>query len=759
MKLTAIYCIAAFILAHGITQGQDSFYDISTIQTIEIEFDFENWDYRLDTAKHGADGYTMAKKVMINGVSFDSVGVKFKGNSSYDSTYIKNPFTIALDEYKNQTYQGYKTLKLANCFSDPSMIREVLSYQIVKNYIDAPKANFATITVNKKPLGLYSNVESINKSFCSSRYGSSKGAFFSCSPTVKPTPQTKSNLLYLDTQDSAAYLKFYEIKSEAGWGELISLCDSLTRNPGSITRVMDIERVLWMLAINSVMVNLDSYTGVFSQNYYLYRDGEDYWNVIPWDYNMSFGGFPFLGASNTSMGTLSLTAMQNLPFTAHGTDKYWPLLSAVINNADLKRRYAAHCKTLLEEIFANGHYIAMAETLRTLIKSEVSNDIHKFYSDEQFTASMNTGVNIGNYVVPGITELMSARVNYLQQLPEIAALSPTVTIDPIKTPALKSTVNVKVMATGTEAIKKVEVYIRFNEYSHFEAIPMYDDGAHNDGSANDGQYGCEFVMKDNIVHYYVYASSDAAGTYLPARSSKEYFTAKAKTGSATKGDVVVNEFLASNSADARNEKDEYADWVELFNNTTSDIDLAGFTMSDDITKPTKFTFPPNSIIPAKGYLALWADENKTTDEYIHLNFKLSASGETILLRTGEGITLDSVVFEAQEADISMGRCPDGVGAFVTMLQPTFFRKNNCISKIEEQKETLTSIYPQPADDIVFATYTSQPQESIILLSMLGEEIAVYPPRQVLEINTSQLANGHYYLKSGNKVLRFTILHE
>jgi len=288
---------------------------------------------------------------------------------------------------------------------------------------------------------------------------------------------------------------------------------------------------------------------------------------------------------------------------------------------------------------------------------------------------------------------------------------------------------------------------------------MYDDGAHNDGTANDGQYGCEFVMKDNIVHYYVYAANEATGRYVPSRSSKEYFMAKAKTGSAIKGDVVVNEFLASNSAGAQNEQDEYADWIELFNNTTSDIDLAGFTLSDDINKPTKFTFPAKSIIPAKGYLAVWADENKTTDEYIHVNFKLSASGETILLRTGEGITLDSVVFEAQEADISLGRCPDGVGAFVTMMQPTFFKTNNCLSNIAEHNEAMTSVYPQPADKVLHITFAQSLPESISLLSMLGEEIAIYPAQQVLEINTSHLANGHYYLKAGNQILRFVILHE
>ena len=60
--------------------GQN-FYDIKTIQKIEITFSQNNWDYQLDTSKAGAEGYIMAKSVAVNGVVFDSVGIKYKGNS------------------------------------------------------------------------------------------------------------------------------------------------------------------------------------------------------------------------------------------------------------------------------------------------------------------------------------------------------------------------------------------------------------------------------------------------------------------------------------------------------------------------------------------------------------------------------------------------------------------------------------------------------------------------------------------------------
>ena len=59
-----------------------------------------------------------------------------------------------------------------------------------------------------------------------------------------------------------------------------------------IETVLDVDRALWMLAFNNVLVNLDSYSGAFRQNYYLYKDQNDRFDPIVWDLNMSFAGFP-----------------------------------------------------------------------------------------------------------------------------------------------------------------------------------------------------------------------------------------------------------------------------------------------------------------------------------------------------------------------------------------------------------------------------------------------------------------------------------
>src|SRR5205085_8540756 len=102
---------------------------------------------------------------------------------------------------------------------------------------------------------------------------------------------------------------------------------------GSIDNSIDMDRMMWMLAFNTVSVNLDSYTGVFCQNYYLYKDNTNRFNPIPWDLNMAFGGFPFVGVVNSSMGSLTIANMQQLSPTFHSSDPYWPVINDVMNNA------------------------------------------------------------------------------------------------------------------------------------------------------------------------------------------------------------------------------------------------------------------------------------------------------------------------------------------------------------------------------------------------------------------------------------------
>ena len=102
-----------------------TFYDLNTIQTIEITFAQSNWDALLDAAEP-SDAYIEAQSVAINGVTYNTVGVKYKGNSSYNANQVKNPWHIELDTYTDQNYQGYTDIKLSNLYNDTSFVREIL---------------------------------------------------------------------------------------------------------------------------------------------------------------------------------------------------------------------------------------------------------------------------------------------------------------------------------------------------------------------------------------------------------------------------------------------------------------------------------------------------------------------------------------------------------------------------------------------------------------------------------------------------------
>ena len=269
-----------------------SFYDLNTIQTIKITFAESNWDRLLDDEKATTEEYIMAQSVEINGNVFDSVGVKYKGNSTYKSNQVKNPFHIELDTYKDHIYEAYTDIKLSNVANDPSFVREVLSYQILRQYMAAPLSNYANVYVNGTLIGLYSNSEAVSKKFLTSRFESKKNTFIKCNPIDGAGPQATDlpNLVY-HGQDSADYIKAYELKSDGGWQGLIDLTDSLKNNITNIDKILDVDKALWMLAFDNVLVNLDSYIGAFAQNYYLYKDDNDRFLSIVWDLNESFGRF------------------------------------------------------------------------------------------------------------------------------------------------------------------------------------------------------------------------------------------------------------------------------------------------------------------------------------------------------------------------------------------------------------------------------------------------------------------------------------
>lgn len=757
MKKRSAWFFALFVIAAQWSPlSAQSLYDLSTIQEIKITFDFNDWDTRMDTAIAGTESYTIAKTVEINGVTYDSVGVRYKGNSTYSANNKKNPLHIELDHiHGNQAYQGITDLKLSNVTADPTFVRESMSYWVLGHYMHCPRANFAKVYINGAYYGLMTNVENIGSSFLSDHFSSSKGAFFKCTPVGGAGPGGNNNyptLRWLGA-DSTLYMTAYEIKSDAGWAELLHLIDTLNNQTASVDKVLDVDRALWMLAFDNLLINLDSYIGTFSQNYYLYRSENNRFSSIVWDLNMSFGSFSALaGGTGGPGGGLDSTGMKNLSPLAVSTNTARPLLKKLLENATYKRMYLAHIRTMLQEMFISGEYLDEALQEQSLIDAAVQADANKFYTYQQFLTNLYWGVSgagpgPGGGSTPGIVSLMNGRKNYLLGTTEIGSTPPAISdVNTTNAPPLGSEVWVSAKIDGTP----IATYLGWRGATTdvFTRVLMYDDGQHHDGASGDGVYGASFIASTPRSEYYIYTENTNAGAFLPARAEHEFFNVETALPALTSGEVVINELLADNVSGTTDPDGELEDWIELYNNTGFEVDLTGIYLSDSPNNPLKWAFPNGTVIPANGYLMVWADEDGSQSG-LHANFKLKASGEFVSLAMSDGTILDSISFGQQESDHTFGRFPNGTGSF-TAMPPTFSAENKLtIATHTPEDNTLALVIaPNPVQDHLQVTLgKTLPEAELRLFDHSGKCIWAdcYLNLTAAEVPVNTLPAGNYVL--------------
>lgn len=732
------------ILLGSVKKNQaQSFYDINTIQCIELFFSQTNWDYMMDTAVAGSDSYIMADSVRINGNTIDSVGVRYKGNSSYNASQIKNPLHIELDHFVgSHIYDGITDIKLNNGFKDPSFIRETVAYSIARTYMDASRANYARLYINGAFIGLYTNVESVTKKFVASHFYSSDNAFFKCNPVY--SSGSKSNLGFLGT-DSASYYNSYEMKSDEGWAEILELIDVLNNNTSLLNSVVDIDRVLWMHAFNNLLVNLDSYLGAISQNYYLYKADNGSFNAIVWDLNESFGCF-----NSTGIGApLSLTQMQQMTPWLHLTYTDRPLIKNLLSIPEYGRMYIAHYRTIVSEFFTTDEYLNLAVTYQGIIDSVVNVDPNKLYTYANFQNNLTQNISAGPMIIPGITLLMNGRKTYLSTQTDMLYNQPVITsVLPSDTmPELNDIVTITANVQDGNTVK---LGYRYNKSDRFVRITMYDDGLHNDGSSGDQVYGVEIPVISSSIEYYIYAENTNAGKFSPERAEYEFYTLHAFIGTITAGDVVINELMAINDGTITDPNGQYEDWIELYNNTESYISLKDVFLSDSYATPYKWKFPDNTTISPNGYLIIWADED-TTQTGLHASFKLSGSGENVVLSYDSGYFIDDVTFPAQTDGISYGRYPNGTGSY-TLMGPTPLACNSLVDIQDYTSDFGITVYPNPATNQITINSTQLLINTIRITDIQGKEVFIFNSIDSNEkvISTEMLTAGIYFIIINNQ---------
>jgi len=266
-------------------------YASNVLRTFFLEFENADWEKELAAFKN--TDVEVPAKLTVDGKTYADVGVHFHGASSYMMVGEgwKRSLTLTLDfVHEDQQVGGYRKLDLLNSHEDPSFLRTVLSLEIARAYMPAPKANYARVVINGECWGVYVNQQHFNKDFLKEAFGTTKGSRWK----VPGSPGGRGGLSYLG-DDPAPYKRVYEIKSKddtKSWADLVQLCKVLNETPAekleqTLTPILNIDGVLRFLAWDNVLANGDGFW-TRASDYSLYEDPRGQFHIIPYDANETF---------------------------------------------------------------------------------------------------------------------------------------------------------------------------------------------------------------------------------------------------------------------------------------------------------------------------------------------------------------------------------------------------------------------------------------------------------------------------------------
>ena len=92
--------------------------------------------------------------------------------------------------------------------------------------------------------------------------------------------------------------------------------------------------------------------------------------------------------------------------------------------------------------------------------------------------------------------------------------------------------------------------------------------------------------------------------------------------------VLISEFMSANTGGVLDEDGDSPDWIELHNDASTVVSLAGWHLTDNLADLTRWTFPATNL-PAGGYVVVFASgkNRAVAGAELHTSFQLSSSGE------------------------------------------------------------------------------------------------------------------------------------
>ncbi len=430
MAAAVLLCVLAVAfpqkLAEAAGQGgvameyEAALFQTDSVMQIDIRMESDAWEEMLAGAM--AEEYYSCD-VVINGLVVKNVGIRPKGNTSL-SAIAMDPDTdrfslkLEFDHYvEGQTCLGLDKLVLNNNYADATNMKEAIVYDMYQ-YLgaDASLYNYAEISVNGTYWGVYLALEAVEDSFLLRNYGVESGNLYkpegmgmggggdAGGPGFSDFESGPGGGDGLEQRETGGFPGGQRFSMGSGGADLNYTDDELDSysviwdgavtdsgkkdyrrvvsalrdiNEGTnLEECLDIDNVLKYMAVHTFSVNMDSLSGSMAHNYYLYEhEGE--LNVIPWDYNLSFGGMGMgMGADSGASGMVN-DAIDS-PF--QGTEFF----DALLEDEACLARYHGYLQELTEGYVSGGKFQDAYNRIRSQIDGLVEADPTAFYTAAEY---------------------------------------------------------------------------------------------------------------------------------------------------------------------------------------------------------------------------------------------------------------------------------------------------------------------------------------------------------------------------------------
>ena len=429
--LTVVCLFSACSRKEETIDYENRLFDASRVHEIDIRISDEDWKDLLNDPVSKTK-YTV--DITIDDEKYEEVSFSTKGNSSLyfvasEEGSQRYSFKINFSKNrKDQTYHGLKKLSLNNLFSDPTYMKDFISYELFRKMdVDAPLVSYAWIRINGKDHGLYLVSEDISESFLKRNY-QGQGVIYKpenegLELDLDQIEQIKEGGLTIPSEANGADFRYSDDRiesysdifdnaetdmEEADQKRVITALKGLSEGK-DLDKYLDTDEIIRYFAVQVYLLNYDSYIGPMLHNYYLYEN-KGRLSLIPWDYNLAFATFPFAVPveANEDPTAIINTGIDSPLLMTSEEDR--PMWKWIMEDEGYKEKYHEEYQKLIG-YFDSGEFTSEVDSVYEMIRDYVKKDPTAFYTYDQNKVACETLKKFCLYRAASISKQLQGKLS------------------------------------------------------------------------------------------------------------------------------------------------------------------------------------------------------------------------------------------------------------------------------------------------------------------------------------------------------------